>query len=79
MIERRTLIGRLEHSIRCCEESTAILTGVIKEKLEKTDIPDANRERLIEIIDTIRMDAKKHAQAFAAMEERVRWDTKDVF
>ncbi|WP_456474005.1 hypothetical protein [Candidatus Pyrohabitans sp.] len=79
MISKQRLLKKFENIAELEDEGVVFITRSLRKIVEKSDLPEEKKTRILEIIDVIRKESKGHKVAVLKMMEIVRGRDKDEF
>lgn len=79
MISKQKLLKRLENIAELEDGGVVFITRSLRKIVEKSDLPEEKKTRILEIIDVIKRESKGHKVAVLNMMDKVRGREKDEF
>jgi uncharacterized protein (UPF0335 family) len=79
MIPKHKLIRRLENIAVLEDEGVALISRSLSKFIEKSDLPEEKKTRILEIADIIKRESEGHKIAILQMIEKIKMRDKDEF
>lgn len=79
MIPKHKLIKRLENIAVLEDEGVALISRSVSRLIERSDLPEEKKARLLEIAEIIKRESEGHRRAITRMIEKIRGDARDEF
>jgi hypothetical protein len=79
MIPKHKLIRRLENIAMMEDEGVALISRSLSKLIEKSDLPEEKKTRILEIADIIKRESEGHKIAILQMIEKIKMRDKDEF
>ncbi|NOZ59842.1 MAG: hypothetical protein GXO66_09770 [Euryarchaeota archaeon] len=79
MIPKQKLIRRLENIAELEDEGVKLITRSLIKLLNRSDLEEEHRQRILEIAEIIRRESEGHKKAIVGVVNRLKMEAKDEF